>query len=123
MKRKFAGLPLHFLVKKQPPPDVVKIFLEAGPNDPKENLDGNLPIHIALEYRAADEVIMMLFEANPYSKMVKNNDDSLPLHLACQYGASPDIVKLLYEKYEDAKGEKDKLQVRNNYIEIPLHVE
>jgi ankyrin repeat protein len=122
-----GDLPLHIALRNKASDDVIEMLLKAYSAysttlaDAKKIREAfpisnnqELPLHIFVKNKPSPDVIEIFLEASPDDVKVPKEDGSLPLHLACQYGASPAVVKLLYQKYKDAKGKKDKQQVRNN---------
>lgn len=76
------------------------------PNE--KDKDGNLPIHLAIEYKSNIDLIEFLLEKYPMSSRIKNNNGDLPIHLAIRKSADIDLIKSLLEKYPTSINIKDK---------------
>jgi ankyrin repeat protein len=109
--------PLHYLVRKKPPSDLVKRLLQLAPDTIKvqDVYYGDLPLHTAVRCSAASDVINALLQAYPQAAEVQNKGGWLPLHYALWYNASPDVINMLFDKYPQA------LKVRSSCKEIPFH--
>ena len=59
--------------------------------------DGDMALHMACynETDAAEAIIKVVLEAEPYVSRVAGQDDELPLHKAIQFGQSSVVVQLL----------------------------
>ena len=57
---------------------------------------GNMPLHYALYYKASDNVIKSIFNANREATKVQNNNGMLPLHFALYREASNEIIKMIF---------------------------
>jgi len=76
---------------------------------------GNMPLHYALYYKASDNVIKSIFNANREATKVQNNNGMLPLHFALYREASNEIIKMIYIANCEAT------KVQNNDGWFPLH--
>jgi ankyrin repeat protein/tRNA A-37 threonylcarbamoyl transferase component Bud32 len=113
-----GNLPIHIEVAK---PDAnvktVQTLLLDYPSEVfTKNLDGNLPIHIAVERNASIEVIQLLISAHRRGFYEQNNYGNLPLHLAAQNNASVELVQLILSVYEEG------ITMKNLDDDIPLHL-
>jgi hypothetical protein len=90
----------HYIVHydiKPPNPEATKEATKV-----QNNYFGRLPLHNALHREASNELIKMLFEANPDATKVQTKDGDLPLHYALRYEASDDIIRMIYDAYPEA---------------------
>ena len=55
----------------------------------------NLPLHVAIGYKAPDDVILGLLEAYPEATKVHGTDYWLPLHVAAMWGVSAKVMESL----------------------------
>ncbi len=103
-KGKDNWTPLHYLVRKKPPSNLVERLLQLAPDTIKvqDNSHGALPLHYALWKNASSDVIKMLLQAYPRAVEVPDKDGWFPLHLALWKNASTDIVTMLLNKYPQA---------------------
>lgn len=74
----------------------------------KETFKEDLPLHMAVERRAPDHVLMSLLEANKEAASIPGKSGSLPLHSAAQQCLSPNIIVALIKAYPEG------LDVLNN---------
>ena len=74
----------------------------------KEVFKQDLPLHMAVERRAPDDVIISLLEANKKAAMLPGKSGSLPLHSAAQQCLSPNVIVALIKAYPEG------LDVLNN---------
>lgn len=102
--------PLHCLVCKHPPTDLVKRLLQLAPDAVKvQNKVGQTPLHAACYFKASPAITKVLFEAYPEAALVKDNNGSLPLHFACDTTTgistleSLDLLLSAYPKCVNAK--------------------
>ena len=69
----------------------------------------NLPLHVAIGYKAPERILMDLLEAYPQATKIHGTDDWLPLHVAAMWGV-PSIVMealiLAHPQALDDPGEK-----------------
>ncbi len=76
---------------------------------------GWLTLHLALYYKASDDVITMIFKAYPEATQVQTNYGCLPLHYALYYKASSDVITMIFSAYPKAA------EVQDNNGQLPLH--
>ena len=65
--------------------------------------DGNLPLHVAIEYEGSDEIIHMLLKQNVGASRVFNALHKLPYDLAKEHNASVYIVDELERADKEAR--------------------
>jgi ankyrin repeat protein len=81
--------------------EVVQMLLDAYADGCKvADNDGNLPLHVAIEYEASDAVIALLIAKHSGACRELNHIKKLPMDLALEHGASEAVVS------EIAAGEK-----------------
>lgn len=103
------SVPLHEVLRKRPPVDVVKSLIEYAPEALRsKNSNGWLPLHIAVMYKASLLVISILVDTYPESVRVKDNNGFLPLHFACIYGSSLEVLDVLLSTHPDGAYTEDK---------------
>jgi hypothetical protein len=76
---------------------------------------GDLPLHLALEKHASDDVIKMLLIAYLNAAQLQNKYGNLPFDIALKHKASDDVIKMILIAYPKAA------QVQNNTGWLPLH--
>jgi ankyrin repeat protein len=81
-----------------------------------QNNDGWLPLHCALRMKASEEVILIVFKANPEATKAQDDDGWLPLHFALRCTASDEIIKVLV----NANPKATKVQGMEGWL--PLHL-
>lgn len=115
--------PLHLILCKCPPLDIIQIFIKYAPEVLKmeDTINGSLPIHYACNKKGASlEVIQALLTASPDTIKVEDEDGQLPLHHAIYGGASLDVLNLMIESYP--KGIDEKYAKKKDYNGmLPLH--
>ena len=99
----FNWTPLHVLVSRSPPLDVVETLVKHAPETLRmKTVEGDLPLHIACGQRASPEIIKILVAAYPESVRVTNNAGGLPLHFVCYNRHSLDVLNLLLQVYPES---------------------
>ncbi len=69
---KYNDTPLLVLVRNEPPSNLVKIFLQLAPDTVTvQNINGWVPLHVALVSEASIDVVKILFQAYPKAVEVK----------------------------------------------------
>jgi len=76
---------------------------------------GHLPLHLACQSQAKEDVVRPLVEAYPKATEARNKSNNTPLHDAAKYKASSEVVQLLLNTYMDA------VYIQNQYGNLPLH--
>jgi hypothetical protein len=96
---KYNYTPLHYLVMKKPPSDLVKGILRLAPDtvEVKDKTYERLPLHWALWSYASDDVINFLLDAYPQAAGIEDSTGDLPLSIAQSLHASDNIIKMLIE--------------------------
>lgn len=62
----FRDTPIHYVVRANPPTELVERLLQLAPDTAKvQDNGGNLPLHYACMYRASSDVIKIIFESYP----------------------------------------------------------
>ncbi len=109
--------PLHIIVQKSPPLDVVKTVVTNVSETLKiQDEHGCLPIHVACYSKASREVLQLLIQHYPDSLSRTNKSGRLPIHHACIYKASLEVLNLLIENYPDG------LKVKDDGNFLPIHL-
>lgn len=92
------------ICKKQPPLQVVELWLESFPKDAERQcLEGRLPLHYACAHGASAYVIEALVNIFPGSlKEYDVQDKMLPLHYACKHAAEVNVIDCLLAAYPEA---------------------
>ena len=99
----FNWIPIHVLVSRSPPLDVVETLVKHAPETLRmKTSEGDLPLHIACGQRASPEIIKILVAAYPESVRITNNAGGLPLHFACYNRNSLDVLNLLLQVYPES---------------------
>ena len=82
----------------------------------KTDIEGNLPLHLALStYQPNEECLKLLIETYPDCAKLKTKQGKMALHSACQFRAPLSIIGLLIEKNPDSLGECHRGR-------LPLHI-
>lgn len=109
--------PLHIIVQKSPPLDVVKTIVTNVSETLKiQDVHGCLPIHVACYSKASREVLQLLIQHYPDSLSRPDKSGRLPIHHACIYKASLEVLNLLIETYPDG------LKVEDDGNFLPIHL-
>lgn len=89
--------PLHFACERKPPPEVVRLLVEAFPVAALTRAmpGGCLPLHIACTWGGSAEVVKVLLNADPGSARIKDELGNVALHSACFSGADTNVVEAL----------------------------
>lgn len=66
----------------------------------------NLPLRLAIEQNAPDQLILSILSVNEDAAAVKGKDGSLPLHQAAAQKLSPNVIIGLIKAYPEALDEK-----------------
>jgi hypothetical protein len=75
-------IPLHIILKKHPPFDVVKMMLSKAPEALKINDNhGCLPLHLALSSKTLTDVLQVLIQNYPECLKLKDEHSKLLIHL------------------------------------------
>jgi ankyrin repeat protein len=107
-KDEYAATPLHYLLRANPPSDLVHKMIQFAPDTLREqSISGWLPLHVALYNKASFVVVKILLLAHPKSAEVQNIQGHLPLHIACSVGASLELLDLLLLAYPEGIDIKD----------------
>ncbi len=100
--------PLHYLVRAEPPTELVKRLLDLAPDTVKvPDYFGWLPLNWALIYKASPDVINRLFQAYPEAAEVQTYRGELPLNFALCNNASNDVINMLFNAYPKATEVQD----------------
>jgi ankyrin repeat protein len=98
-----SSTPLHYLIMKKTPSDLVGRLLQLAPDTiKKQDMNRDLPLHRALKYKASSDVINMLFQAYPQAAEIQNKYGYLPLHIALHRNASNNVINMLFQDYPEA---------------------
>ena len=89
MERNWAGLE-------------VDLCLTASQAALKEFCHGGLPLHIAIQLNAPDNIILDMIRIYPAAVTRKDRNGDLPLHTCAKYGSSEAVVTALLLEYPDA---------------------
>jgi len=94
---KLGQIPLHRALIKHAPLDCVKALLETFPGGVKVKDGGEmLPLHLAIQNRASEAVILELITAYPEATGVTEPQEfKLPLHFGCEMVASDTVISEL----------------------------
>eukprot|EP01047_Picozoa_sp_COSAG01_P085686 COSAG01_NODE_18937_length_1042_cov_2.415695_1_plen_106_part_01 len=79
----------------------------AGELAREKNDNGELPLHLALLYKAAAEVTQQVFEQHRDAAREKGWNGDLPLHLALRNKAAAEVTQQVFEQHRDAAREKN----------------
>jgi hypothetical protein len=74
----FMTLPLHAVLKQQPPTIIVSAIIAAYPRAIAKKCDGQLPLHVALTNGASLDVIQTLIVGYPKALDKPNSNNELP---------------------------------------------
>jgi len=108
--------PLHWILFKRLPIDIVEILIQHAPETLRITNDmGKLPLHVACHGGSLD-LIRVLMNANPGSIQARDRIGDLPLHFSCHSGASLEVLNLLIEAYPESIHEK------NTYMHKPSQI-
>ena len=111
--------PLHLILRKCPPLDIVHEMIEIAPNLLRlPNSHGLLPLHIACQHSSTSvEVIDKLILGAPITVHIGDSFAWLPIHFAC---ANPDAsVDIVNRLLRDAN---DTVRFKNNNAQLPIHL-
>jgi hypothetical protein len=85
-----GNTPLHVILQKNPPLDIVLTFITNSPKAVEvQNEWKVLPIHVACLYKALLEVMKELIKACPEGLKVEDSGGLLPIHMACGHDYDP----------------------------------
>ena len=114
--------PLHWIVFKRLPIDLVEILIQLAPETLRIKNDlGKLPFHLACHGGSLD-LIRIMMNANPGSIQAKDQSGNLPLHLSCHSGASLEVLNLLIEAYPESVHEKNRnMDLPSQYLKRWAH--
>jgi len=96
---------LHALLEGQPSLDVVKYLVNAVEGLPRTSKklcqlmdsEKQYPLHVAIEYHCADEIIAYLIEKYPAAVLKGRIEKMTPLHLALLRGCTAGVLDLLLD--------------------------
>jgi len=77
----------------------------------KEAFKADLPLHMALERKAPEKVVLDLIKANQDAVMVEGKQGNLPLHLAAQNNMSTKVISALIRAFPEALDELNGQQI------------
>lgn len=77
-------------------------------SDAKEPHRDVLPLHMACEKRAPDEVILEILRCYPEAAKWKGRGGNLPLHVATHRNLSRDVIESIIREYPEALDEVNK---------------
>jgi hypothetical protein len=77
----------------------------------KEAFKADLPLHMAIERKAPDRVVLELIKANQDAVMVEGKQGNLPLHLAAQNNMSSKVINALIRAFPEALDELNGQQI------------
>lgn len=81
-----------------------------------KDIQGQLPLHVAVEHVASDDVVLKILRAYPEAtKFVREYDGALPLHCALLFGCSGKVLTQIINANPHAFGHPE------NNGDIPLH--
>jgi hypothetical protein len=112
-------LPLHYAARHVwVPVDVLQFLAAKHPQALLEpNVEGELPLHVAVRCNRALPLIQALAGPSPESLRVRDKEGNLPLHRAAEEFFAPgDVLPYLVQQNPDA------VRARNGEGELPLHV-
>ncbi|XRA97250.1 RING-type domain-containing protein [Pycnococcus provasolii] len=69
--------------------------------------DMSFPLHLAAQFNAPEDVVVMLLHANPAAAAERDHVGNLPLHCAAMFKAKRHIVELLLEAYPQGVHERE----------------
>jgi ankyrin repeat protein len=108
---------LHYLLMHSPSSKVLPLIFTIFPHAASTpDIDGILPLAVALENSLSLRKIDLIINMHPLALSTTNGDGDLPLHLAamdCPHQV--DILELLIDRYEAA------LLIENHNGQLPLH--
>ena len=110
--------PLHVILRKHPPLDIVREMIEISPNILRvKNSNEMIPLHIACKHSASVEVVDKLIQVAPNTVNYIDRFSWLPIHFAC---ANPEssvdvVMRLLRDANETVRSKNDKDQ-------LPIHL-
>jgi ankyrin repeat protein len=100
---------LHYLLRANPPVDLVRQWLDFAPYAPTaQSTCGWLPLHVSLMTSASPDVVKLLLRSYPKGAKVQNVQGQLPIHLAVGAGSSLELIDLLLSSYPESVNIKDK---------------
>jgi len=88
---------LHKLLEQSKFDEILRL-LATSPESQQlivEEHNSNLPLHVALNVGAPDEVILQMLHFNEDAAFCKGNNSNLPLHIAAKNNSSPEIIERL----------------------------
>lgn len=119
--------PLHLLCEHEPPIKLIRMIFRR--EDKSNNIatskdnEGRLPLHVALDYEANEDVILFLMNkfsrgARHKQSVNKDNEDAnnLPIHIAVSRGCSKRVLCSLLKENPES------VAVRGEYNDTPLHL-
>jgi len=81
------------------------------------DIQGQLPLHVAVEHVASDDVVLKILRAYPEAtKFAREYDGALPLHCAVSFGCSGEVLTQIIKAHPYALSCPD-----NNNGDTPLH--
>jgi len=119
--------PIHYLLERSPPIDVVQAVLNAAAaaikSQQKDNIlkektvpGESLPLHVACTWGSTSDIISYLLKYYPDAAREKDHGGNLPLHQACYSGASFQVVEELAKTWPDG------IIVKNGSGSTPLDI-
>jgi hypothetical protein len=92
--------PLHVILEKNPPHDVIKIIVSAVPEILQiKDRFGRLPIHVAIFDEATLAVVQELIQRYPGCLSVGDKAGQLPVHVACRVeDIALNVIQLLIQQ-------------------------
>jgi ankyrin repeat protein len=100
---------LHYLLRANPPFDLVRQWLDFAPYAPTaQSICGWLPLHVSSMANAPPDVVKLLLRSYPKGAKVQNVQGQLPLHLAVGAGCSLELINLLILAYPESINIQDK---------------
>ena len=109
-------MPLHFILKRNPPMDIMELLLKYAPDSVKiKDRHGCFPLLIACSHGASLDVIEALLTAFPIAAR-ETSRYNFPLHAALSSKASFEVIKLLVDEFPMGA------ELENDLGELPLHV-
>jgi hypothetical protein len=111
--------PFHNLCQSPDVPvELIQAFIDYDPTIVRipEEVEGELPLHLASAIVVSGDVIRALIKAYPSSLKTPGHVGNLPLHDACRYNNSVEVIQVLIELFPDS------IRTTNEHGSLPLHL-
>jgi len=96
----------------------VDLCLTASQAALKESCHGGLPLHIAIQLNAPDNIILDMIRIYPAAVTRKDRNGDLPLHTCVKYGSSEAVVTALLLEYPDAFQQRTVCRVEGRVLTV-----